>query len=48
MIMFRCSDSIKEAIVRERQIKGWYRQWKVKLIEKDNPEWADLGGGVYT
>lgn len=30
------------AITREKQIKKWKREWKLKLIEKDNPEWTDL------
>lgn len=32
----------KEAIRREKTIKGWARQWKINLIEQDNPEWFDL------
>jgi len=35
--------SITEAIAREKQIKGWNRVWKLKLIERDNPQWLDLG-----
>jgi len=31
-----------QAIAREKQIKHWNRQWKIDLIEKDNPEWKDL------
>jgi putative endonuclease len=30
------------AIAREKQIKKWNRGWKLKLIEKKNPEWRDL------
>lgn len=30
------------AIQREKQLKNWKREWKVSLIEDDNPEWADL------
>ena len=29
-------------IQREKQIKKWKRQWKINLIEKNNPEWKDL------
>lgn len=27
---------------RERMLKNWKRQWKIDLIEKDNPDWKDL------
>ncbi len=30
------------AIEREKQIKGWRRSRKIRLIEEDNPEWRDL------
>lgn len=30
------------AIAREKQIKKWRREWKIELIEKDNPMWKDL------
>ena len=30
------------AISREKQLKRWHRQWKINLIEGDNPHWADL------
>jgi putative endonuclease len=31
-----------DAIKREKAIKSWPRQWKVALIERENPEWRDL------
>ena len=33
---------VNEAIAREKQLKGWNRAWKIKLIERANPTWADL------
>jgi putative endonuclease len=30
------------AILRERQLKNWHRDWKINLIESENPEWRDL------
>ncbi|QBX38487.1 GIY-YIG nuclease family protein [Brevundimonas sp. S30B] len=36
-----------EAIRRERAIKRWLRDWKLKLIEDLNPEWRDLSEGWY-
>ena len=33
---------VVEAIAREKRIKKWLRDWKLKLIETENPEWRDL------
>ena len=33
---------IAHAIQREKTMKEWPRAWKVRLIERDNPEWDDL------
>ena len=30
------------AITREKQLKKWNRDWKVRLIERGNPHWRDL------
>lgn len=38
---------IHEAIAREKQLKGWNRAWKIKLIERSNPDWIDLDGTGY-
>ena len=35
-------ESITDAIAREKAMKRWKRQWKLKLIRKDNPDWLDL------
>jgi putative endonuclease len=32
----------RDAIAREKEIKGWRREKKIWLIEKDNPSWEDL------
>ncbi|MFQ3454240.1 GIY-YIG nuclease family protein [Bradyrhizobium sp. UFLA01-814] len=36
--------SPQEAIAREKQLKFWKRDWKIKLIEAENPDWNDLSG----
>jgi putative endonuclease len=33
---------INDAIAREKQIKGWNRAWKIRLIEENNSGWNDL------
>ena len=42
LIYFERHDTIELAIQREKQLKNWHRQWKIELIEKENPEWQDL------
>lgn len=34
--------NIQDAIQREKSLKRWYRQWKIALIERTNPDWRDL------
>ena len=42
LVYFERYGSINSAIVREKRIKKWNRQWKIRLIEENNPEWMDL------
>jgi putative endonuclease len=42
LVYFEESESVEEAILREKRIKRWKRQWKIKLINQLNPEWRDL------
>ena len=42
LVYFEYFTSIEEAIIREKQMKKWNRQWKIDLIEKQNPVWNDL------
>ena len=35
-------DDIEQAILREKRIKRWRREWKIQLIEKQNFDWQDL------
>ncbi len=42
LVWYEAHGSIEEAIVREKQLKKWNRDWKLRLIEKDNPQWNDL------
>ena len=42
LVYFEQYDAIPAAIQREKNIKHWSRAWKVGLIVKDNPFWADL------
>ena len=42
LIYFEETNDVNSAITREKQIKGWLRTKKIKLIESVNPAWKDL------
>lgn len=42
LVYFEQTQDVNFAILREKQLKGWNREWKIKLIEKLNSEWKDL------
>lgn len=42
LVYFETFESIADAITREKQLKLWKRDWKIRLIEDANPDWSDL------
>ena len=46
LVRFEMFEDMASAIVREKQLKKWNRNWKLNLIESDNPEWVDLAEGL--
>ena len=42
LVWYEPHESMETALAREKAIKRWRRAWKVELIEKLNPAWADL------
>lgn len=46
LVWFETHDNIEAAIVREKRIKEWRREWKIRLIEGSNPLWDDLALSV--
>ena len=42
LVYFDSTNSVRSAIEREKQIKGWTRQKKNELIESINTQWEDL------
>ena len=42
LIYFEEFENDQEAMIREKRLKKWKREWKVKLIETMNPSWMDL------
>jgi len=47
LVYFEQFVNIEEAIAREKEIKGWRREKKNKLVESINPEWKDLAADWY-
>ena len=42
LVYVEAHDRIEDAIAREKAIKAWRRQWKLRLIQEHNPRWEDL------
>lgn len=42
LVYYEEFQDIRDAITREKRLKKWNRQWKVTMIEQQNPEWKDL------
>jgi putative endonuclease len=42
LVYVELHDTMAGAILREKRIKRWRREWKLALIERDNPQWRDL------
>jgi len=42
LVYFENYSDINAAILREKRLKKWKRQWKIEMIQKENPEWEDL------
>ncbi len=47
LVYYEEFDNPSEMVARERNLKDWRRQWKLDLIEEDNPKWNDLSKNWY-
>jgi putative endonuclease len=47
LVYYETHADINEAILREKRIKRWRRQWKINLIEQTNPQWTNLAIGLF-
>jgi len=47
LVHYEIFGDIRDAIAREKQIKGWIRAKKIALIESHNPQWKDLSGDLF-
>ncbi len=46
LVRYELFGDMERAIAREKQLKRWHRQWKINLIESENPDWHDLAVGI--
>jgi putative endonuclease len=48
LVHYETFTDIRDALAREKEIKGWRREKKIALIEPANPEWRDLSVGLFS
>lgn len=46
LVWYELHETMDAAILREKRLKGWNRDWKTNLIEAANPQWVDLATGL--
>ena len=46
LVWYEAYDDPTNAITREKDVKKWRRDWKIRLIEEENPEWLDLYNSI--
>lgn len=42
LVYFEQYADVEQALQREKTLKHWKRNWKIALIENENPQWIDL------
>ncbi len=42
LVWYQQTESIESAIIKEKQMKKWKREYKENVIEEMNPDWIDL------
>jgi len=46
IVYYEKHNDAEKALVREKQMKKWNREWKLRLVEEVNPSWKDLFNGI--
>ena len=47
LVYFEQYQNVSDAILREKRMKKWKREWKINLIEEENPLWNNLAADWY-
>jgi putative endonuclease len=42
LVLVEPHDGITLAIAREKALKAWKREWKIRLVEESKPDWRDI------
>ena len=42
LVWYEVHETMESAIAREKAIKRWKRDWKIELLQENNPSWRDL------
>ena len=42
LVWYEVHETMESAITREKAIKRWKRDWKIELLQENNPSWRDL------
>ncbi len=42
LVWYEVHETRESAFLRERRIKDWKREWKIRLINEMNPDWRDI------
>ncbi len=45
LVYYEAAEDAYAVVTRERQLKKWNRDWKIQLIEKENPGWLEIDVG---
>jgi putative endonuclease len=46
LVWLEIHDDVATAVAREKELKKWQRDWKIRLIEEQSPGWVDLYPGI--
>ena len=47
LVWYEVHETMESAILKEKAMKNWKRQWKLEAIEEKNPNWVDLYDEIY-
>ncbi|WP_456393832.1 GIY-YIG nuclease family protein [Nitratifractor sp.] len=47
LVYYELHSDMRSAIEREKRLKKWKRDWKIQLIEENNPQWEDLYDSLF-